>query len=271
MQPEPGASFAPVAQLRISDLRIAVTEDFGLPVEASVRERIRALADALTGAGAIVEEAKPDLTNARRIFHILRATGFRRRFGAMTVAEQSELKDTIRWNLAAGEELTVADYDWVDPARAALIGRIGEFFSRFDLLIGPTTQVLPFDLGTDWLREVEGVAMETYIQWMESCSLITVTGCPALSPARRIRRRPPGGCPVDRPAARRLLPSFRSESGGVRYGVRATTAGAWLGAALLCEGLAGGAGGEGVPAGKRSRQRQRSASLDNATNKSSLR
>ena len=181
MQPESGASFAQVAELPIKDLRIAVTEDFGLPVEAAVRERIRALADALTDAGAIVEEAKPDLTDARRIFHILRATGFRRRFGTMTAAEQSELKDTIRWNLAAGEELTVADYDWVDPARAALIGRIGEFFSRHDLLIGPTTQVLPFDLGTDWLREVEGVAMETYIQWMESCSLITVTSCPALS------------------------------------------------------------------------------------------
>ena len=181
MQPESGASFARVAEAPLAGMRIAVTEDFGLPVEAAVRERIRALADVLSNAGAVVEAAKPDLADARRIFHILRATGFRRRFGAMTAEEQAELKDTIRWNLAAGEKLTVADYDWVDPARAALIGRIGEFFSRFDLLIGPTTQVLPFALGTDWLREVEGVPMETYIQWMESCSLITVTGCPALS------------------------------------------------------------------------------------------
>lgn len=181
MQPEPGASFSPVAEAPLAGMRIAVTEDFGLPVEPPIRERIRALADVLTDAGAIVEEAKPDLADARRIFHILRATGFRRRFGAMSEAEQAELKDTILWNLAAGEELTVTDYDWVDPARAALIGRIGEFFSRHDLLIGPTTQVLPFDLDTDWLREVDGTPMETYIQWMESCSLITVTGCPALS------------------------------------------------------------------------------------------
>ena len=203
MQPEPGTSFSPVTEAPITGMRIAVTEDFGLPVEPPVRERIRALADALTDAGAIVEEAKPDLTDARRIFHILRATGFRRRFGAMSEAEQAELKDTIHWNLAAGEALTVDDYDWVDPARAALIGRIGEFFSRHDLLIGPTTQVLPFDLDTDWLREVDGVAMETYIQWMESCSLITVTGCPTLSL--------PAGFAGDLPVGAQLIAPLRAD------------------------------------------------------------
>ena len=108
------------------------------------------------------------------------------------------------WTLAAGEELTVADYDWVDPARAALIGRIGEFFSRFDLMIGPTTQVLPFDLDTDWLREVDGVAMETYIQWMESCSLITVTGCPALSL--------PAGFAGDLPVGAQLIAPLRADA-----------------------------------------------------------
>ena len=204
MQPEPGTSFSPVAEARLAGMRIAVTEDFGLPVEPPIRERIRALADALTDAGAIVEEAKPDLTDARRIFHILRATGFRRRFGAMSDAEQAELKDTILWNLAAGEELTVEDYDWVDPARAALIGRIGEFFSKRDLLIGPTTQVLPFDLGTDWLREVDGTPMETYIQWMESCSLITVTGCPTLSL--------PAGFAGDLPVGAQLIAPLRADA-----------------------------------------------------------
>ena len=91
------------------------------------------------------------------------------------------MKDTIRWNLDAGLELTLADYDWVYPARAALVARVAEFFDDVDLLLGPTTQVLPFDVTTDWVREVEGKPMSTYIEWMESCSWITVTCCPALS------------------------------------------------------------------------------------------
>ena len=180
--PEPGAHFRDVTSAELRDLRIAVTEDFGaLPVEGPVRSAIRALGDRLRDAGADVVDAAPDFSDARRIFHILRATGFRRRFGPMSDADKAELKDTIRWNLDAGLELTLADYDWAYPARAALVARIGAFFADYDLLIGPTTQVLPFDIGTDWLREVEGRPMETYIQWMESCSWITVTCCPALS------------------------------------------------------------------------------------------
>ena len=180
--PEPGASFYPLAPLALAGLRIAVTEDFGgLPVAAPVREAVAALRPRLAAAGATVVDAAPDLTDARRIFHILRATGFRRRFGTMTAAERASLKDTIVWNLEAGEALAGADYDWVQPARAALVARVGEFFSDVDLLIGPTTQVLPFDVDVDWVREIEGRRMATYIEWMESCSWITVTTCPALS------------------------------------------------------------------------------------------
>ena len=180
--PEPGASFRSVEAVDVAQLRIAVSEDFGaLPVAAPVRQAIANLRQLLVEAGATVLDATPDLTDARRIFHILRATGFRRRFGAMTAAQQAQLKDTIRWNLDAGQALTVADYDWVQTARTALVARVGAFFEDVDLLIGPTTQVLPFDVDVDWVREIDGQQMATYIQWMESCSWITVTTCPALS------------------------------------------------------------------------------------------
>ena len=180
--PEPGSAFREVRPAEFRGMRIAVSEDFGdLPVQRPVRQAIRALADRLRDAGADVVEAAPDLRDARRIFHVLRATGFRRRFGPMSDAEKAQLKDTIRWNLKAGLDLTLADYDWVYPARAALVARVGQFFQDHDLLIGPTTQVLPFDHGTDWVREIEGRPMATYIEWMESCSWITVTCCPALS------------------------------------------------------------------------------------------
>ena len=199
-QPEAGNEFASVEPVELRQLRIAVSDDFGvLPVQPPIRSAIAELRQTLRDAGATIVDAAPDLADARRIFHILRAAGFRRRFGAMSAAERAELKDTILWNLQAGLDLTLADYDWVAPARAALVARVGTFFEDVDLLIGPTTQVLPFDIATDWLREVDGEPMSTYIQWMESCSWITVTGCPALSLPAGFRNGLPVGAQLIAP------------------------------------------------------------------------
>ena len=179
---EPGSAFMQVEPVDLAGLRVAVSEDFGaLRVQQPVRDALRELGDLLAQAGAHVVSAAPPLDDARRIFHILRATGFRRRFGPMSETQQAQLKETIRWNLEAGLNLSIADYDWVYPARARLVARVAAFFEDVDLLIGPVTQVLPFDVDTEWVREIEGQRMTTYIEWMEACSWITVTCCPALS------------------------------------------------------------------------------------------
>ena len=177
-----GESFESVTPVPLRGLRVAVTEDFGgLPVEPAIRATLRSLGDTLADAGAAVTDAAPDLCDADRIFHILRAAVFRARFGPLADAQKAELKDTIRWNTEAGEALTHADGDWVAGARSALVARVAGFFEDVDLLIGPTTQVQPFDIDTDWVREIDGKPMRTYIEWMQSCSRITVTCCPALS------------------------------------------------------------------------------------------
>ena len=198
--PEPGSAFASVTPCRLSQLRIAFSEDFGrLPVAPPVRSALRALRDRLAEAGAQVIEASPALGDARRVFHILRAAVFRRRFGGFTPAERAQLKDTIRWNLAAGEALTAADYDWAEAARARLSAELAAFFDQADLLIGPATQVLPFDVETEWVREIEGRRMDNYIEWMEACSWITVTGCPALSLPAGFREGLPVGAQLIAP------------------------------------------------------------------------
>jgi amidase len=43
------------------------------------------------------------------------------------------------------------------------------------------SQVPPFPIEERWVQAIEGVAMETYIDWMKSCFYITVTGHPAIS------------------------------------------------------------------------------------------
>ena len=52
---------------------------------------------------------------------------------------------------------------------------------RYEVLALPTVQVLPFPVEQEWVTEINGEPMTTYIDWMRSCSRITVTAHPAVS------------------------------------------------------------------------------------------
>ena len=174
--------FTRVEPQSLTNCQIAFTEDFGgLPVEPKIKRKVQEVATTLAEAGATVTEATIDLAGAREIFHALRGWSFKNRYDNLTPWQKVELKPTILWNLAYGQALTADDMNKVQGQRDELRHRTTKFFESYDLLIGPTTQVLPFPIPIDWIREIEGVQMNTYIDWMESCSWITTTECPALS------------------------------------------------------------------------------------------
>lgn len=178
----PGSVFKDVSPVSLKGLRVAFSEDFGgLPVEKPIRETIASFAAILDREGAHVSVDTPNLEDGRRIFHVLRGIGFRRRFLNLTESDFNELKQTIRWNIDVGNALRLEDLEWALAARFKLVSQIVEFFGNYDVWIGPTTQVMPFPVEVDWVREIDGRLMTNYIEWMESCSLISITGLPTLS------------------------------------------------------------------------------------------
>ncbi len=179
---DPGTDFRGIEPLPLEALKVAYSPDLGgLPVAPEIRERIAQVAAQLSDMGVAVEEACPDLHDATRVFHVLRAQTFRARYSYLPPEQQAQLKDTIIWNMQAGQQLTHEDLDQAWAARTALFDRVAEFFRHYDFLLGPTTQVLPFDIETPWIREIDGVPMADYLSWMQSCAQLTVTSCPALS------------------------------------------------------------------------------------------
>jgi amidase len=50
-----------------------------------------------------------------------------------------------------------------------------------EVLACPVTQVAPFDVTLDWVHEIDGQPQRTYLDWMASAYLISVTGLPAIS------------------------------------------------------------------------------------------
>ena len=140
----------------------------------SARPRFEAL-------GCRVEPAYPDLTGAREVFFTLRAQGFATEYGPLLAEHRSRIKDTVLWNIELGLALTDDDVARAHALSSDIRRRAAAFFDTFDVLVQPVTQVTPFPIEIEYPTDVAGVAMETYIDWMESCWSITVLGAPAIS------------------------------------------------------------------------------------------
>lgn len=179
--PESGSAFVAELEVDLGAVRVAWTPDLGLPVEQDVRDALAFVPGQLEALGYVVSEAMPDLRDAREIFQTLRAWHFEISGGALYDRAPDQVKDTVRWNIEEARRRTLVDHAKAVAGHAALIERVRGFFDEYDVLALPTSQVAPFDVSVDWPREVDGQPMDTYIDWMRTCSDITLTGCPAIS------------------------------------------------------------------------------------------
>ena len=91
------------------------------------------------------------------------------------------MKDTVVWNIEQGLKLTGNDVARAEATRADIYQRVRQFLERYEFLILPVSQVAPFPVEVDWVKDVAGVKMNTYIDWMATCYAITLTGLPAIS------------------------------------------------------------------------------------------
>lgn len=193
---EPGSIFARVLDgpdLDLAGLRVAWTPDLGVPVDPDVRAALAHVPGRLAELGCAVADDRPDLSDARDVFQTLRAWHFLISSGPLVDRAPDQVKDTVRWNVEQGRSLGLADHARATVLHGEILERVRAFFDRYDVLALPTTQVAPFDVDVEWPQVVDGVGMETYIDWMRVCSDITVTGCPAVSMPAGFT---PGGLPV---------------------------------------------------------------------------
>jgi amidase len=179
---EPGSRFAQPLDRDFRGTRIAWSRDLGgLPFDPRIPAAIASQRHAFESLGCVVEDAEPDLADADEIFKTLRALSFELSHGELLRTHRTQLKDTVIWNIEAGQLLNGPDIARAERKRTALYHRVREFMETYEFLICPVTQAPPFDVTQPYLTEIEGVPMETYIDWMRSCYYISVTGHPAIS------------------------------------------------------------------------------------------
>lgn len=178
----PGALFAPPIGDPGRGLRIAWAPDLGgLPIDPAVSDALGPVPSVFESLGHYVDEACPDLSDAREIFATFRAWSIALSFGEALPTQRDKMKGTLIWNVEQGLDLSIVDHIRAAKRHAALYERVVTFFGEYDFLLCPVAQVPPFEIETEWVEEVDGVAMETYIDWMRVCTDVTVMNCPAIS------------------------------------------------------------------------------------------
>ena len=135
-----------------------------------------------SSAGCEVADHAPALADADEVFQTLRAA-LMAGMAPLLRAHRDQIKATLAWNIEKGIALTGEQIAAARAGHAAIFERVRSFLSdgRYDVLALPTVQVVPFDVDTEWVREINGEPMATYIDWMRSCSRITVSAHPAVS------------------------------------------------------------------------------------------
>lgn len=179
---EPGSRFANPLERDFKSVRIAWSRDLGgVPVDPHITAAIDAQRHIFESLGCTVEDAEPNFTDADEVFKVLRAWRFELSRGNLLQTHRDLLKDTVIWNIEEGVKLTGPQIGWAERKRTELYHRVRTFMETYEFLILPVTQVPPFDIKQRYVTEINGVPMDTYIDWMRSCYYITLTGHPAAS------------------------------------------------------------------------------------------
>jgi len=204
---EPGSLFSRPLGRDFKGTRIAWSRDLnGLPVDPRVTAAIDAQRHVFESLGCVTDDAEPDFTDADEVFKAWRAWYVELSVAPLTEAQKKLLKETIIWNAEQGQGLSGPDLGRVEMKRTRLYHRVREFMETYEFMILPVSQVPPFDVKERWVKEISGVEMETYIDWMKSCYFITTVGLPAVSV-------PCGFTPEGLPVGVQIVGRHRDDSG----------------------------------------------------------
>jgi amidase len=175
-------SFLSAARSGNKPKRVAYSPDLGItPVDPEVAAITAKAAARFAEAGAIVEQAHPDLREAHECFHVLRAFDYAISKAALLREKRDQLKPEVIWNIEQGLKLSVEQLERAEAQRVAMTARTLEFFETYDLLLTPATIVAPFPIENRYVAECAGKKFDNYVEWLGIVYAITLVCCPALS------------------------------------------------------------------------------------------
>jgi amidase len=174
--------FARSLERNFKDVRVAWCPDLGgLPLDRRVRAVLSAQRQTFADLGCIVEDACPNISGADEIFHTIRAWSYWHTLGPLLEKHRQVMKPEAVWQIEAGRDLTGSEIARTLARQGELMATMRAFQEKYEFLLCAVNQLPPFDANLPWPREIDGVGLENYLDWMKSAYWITPTFCPAIS------------------------------------------------------------------------------------------
>ena len=195
---DPGSIFSRPLKKKFKGIRIAWSKNLGgLPVDSRVTAVLESQKKVFRDLGCVVEDAEPDLAAATEAFETLRGVAFVQNYGEFLKTRRGDLKQDVISNIEHGLSLTPEKIARANGLRSDLYHRMRTFLERYEFLLLPVNQLPPFPVNEPWPREIAGVKMTNYLDWMKTCYWITMTSHPAMSvPAGFTRENLPVGIQI---------------------------------------------------------------------------
>ena len=208
---ESGHVFRQTLERSFKNVRVAWSRAFGdLPVDPQVTAVLESQRQVFEDLGCVVEDVTPDFSGADEAFRVWRAWYMELALGDLLPDHRQQIKDTVIWNIEQGQKLSGSQLGQAERKRTELYHRLREFMDQYEFLIAPVSQVPPFDVTQQYVTEINGVTLETYLDWMKSCYYISVTGLPAISV-------PCGFTPAGLPVGVQLIGRHQAEFGLLQF------------------------------------------------------
>jgi amidase len=162
--------------------RIAWSADLGVtPVDHEIARVASSATATLRRLGARVDEAHPDFSGLLEIVLASRGFGMVARHQDKLPKWRDVMQENLVKNIEHGLGLGASEVARAECLRTDLWHRVRRFQERYDYIVTPTTAVGPFPIEAVYPREINGVPMTNYIQWVLLTYAFTVVGLPAIS------------------------------------------------------------------------------------------
>lgn len=177
--PPPLGTYREAVRRDVRGLRAAFSAALGyVDVEPEIAELVVSVVAALSEAGITVEEADPGFSDPVEPFQVLWSTGAAKWLDTFPADCADQVDPGLRKVWEQGHTYSASDYLEASAARAALGIHMGEFHTRYDVLLTPTMPISPFEAGHD---VPPGSGLDSWPQWTRFSYPFNMTGQPAIT------------------------------------------------------------------------------------------